>query len=215
MKFELPCLVADYSDTHALISFDEMMPGPGIRVAVVKGVSYMPIRDIIVYLCVTDNRQATNRWRELPLVFKQAISRFCRNLQLPGRGQKQKPVITFQGAVELIKSMRCKASVPHRADMIGILQKYFANNSSESHDGEDTIPASAKLITLKQVAREEGYTLNRSQVIKIGRLVVDAYRAKYGLEPFKNKPGQCERKIKLYPAHARGLIKEKIAEVME
>ncbi len=51
-------------------------------------------------------------------------------------------------------------------------------------------------------------------MVNIGRLVVDAHWAKYGLEPFKNKPGPSLDRFKMYPAHARWLIKEKIAEVV-
>ncbi len=90
---------------------------------------------MILYLCVTvtDKRQATNRWLELPLVFKQDISQFCRNLQLHGRARTEGDTSDHVSWRCHIHVLHCKASQKHPAAMIKILQTYFANDMSESH----------------------------------------------------------------------------------
>ena len=314
MSRSLVSFDSSYADIHAVIPFDEIERDGRVRVVTIDGVQYLSIRDILMYLCVKDEKQAGAVWRALSQDIFKAISAECGAYQFPGKGNKKQAVITFSGAYKMIALIPEKDARKDRADLVvAILQRFAANNPpvvqdteiSVSSDGESVasqfaraslvkcalgeenterkrkrdlegaqlraldlkniemfssmmdkmdpswrdneelrtktvdwlkdvvfndgeheataaasgergvIKANWKPITLKQVAQEEGYTLNHSQLIKIGRLVIDAYRAKFGAEPFKHKPGMTNERVKLYPAHARGLIKEKIAEVME
>ena len=122
--------IAGNSDMHAVIPFDEIVPGATVRLVVMKGTQYLSIRDLIMYLCDKDNKQAAQIWERLSPDTKQEVSSFCRNFQFPGRGQSEQPVITFPGALKLIMFLPGEAAKQHRASMVTILQKYFAGDPS-------------------------------------------------------------------------------------
>ena len=122
--------IAGNSDMHAVIPFDEIVPGATVRLVVMKGTQYLSIRDLIMYLCDKDNKQAAQIWERLSPDTKHEVSSFCRNFQFPGRGQSEQPVITFPGALKLIMFLPGEAAKQHRASMVTILQKYFAGDPS-------------------------------------------------------------------------------------
>ena len=57
--------IAGNSDIHAVIPFDEIVPGATVRLVVMKGTQYLSIRDLIMYLCDKDNKQAAQIWERL------------------------------------------------------------------------------------------------------------------------------------------------------
>ena len=304
---------SSYADIHAVIPFDEIERDGRVRVVTIDGVQYLSIRDILMYLCVKDEKQAGAVWRALSQDIFEAISEECRAYQFPGKGNKKQAVITFSGAYKMIALIPEKDARKDRADLVvAILQRFAANNppvvqdtevsvtsDAESvasqlaraslvkcalgeenterkrkrdlegaqlraldlkniemfssmmdkmdpswrdneelrtktvdwlkdvafNDGEheDTtaaggeggvIKANWKPITVLQVAQEMGYTLDDGQVKVLGKRVANAYRAKFGAEPLRHKPGMTSVRMKLYPTHALGLIKEKISEFM-
>ena len=86
----------------SLMNFDELVPGGTVRFTVINGAQYLSVRDLIMVVCNQDNKHASTTWINLAEDKKSEISNFLGNLKFPGPGQKEQPVITFQGAIKLI-----------------------------------------------------------------------------------------------------------------
>ena len=101
-NLEVPNEPVVASEAGSSIPFDEIVPGATVRLAVINGIQYLSIRDIIMHVCGKDNKQASQIWDRMSEDKKEELSSFCRNFQFPGRGQSEQPVITFPGALKLI-----------------------------------------------------------------------------------------------------------------
>ena len=53
------------SDSHTVIPFDEIVAGASVRVAVIKGLQYLSVRDLIMHLCGKNNDEAGLVWRRM------------------------------------------------------------------------------------------------------------------------------------------------------
>ena len=68
-----------------LIPFAELTGGTeAVRIAVIKGKTYMSIRDIIMLLCKKDNDMAGRVWRDLDETLKEEVQQFCRTCNFKG-----------------------------------------------------------------------------------------------------------------------------------
>ena len=118
------------SDSHTVIPFDEIVAGASVRVAVIKGLQYLSVRDLIMHLCGKNNDEAGLVWRRMNPERLEELRSFCMNFKFPGRGAGEQPVITFPGALKLIMFLPGETAKQHRASMVTILQRYFAGDTS-------------------------------------------------------------------------------------
>ena len=112
------------------LPLDEIVAGATVRVAVIQGTQYLSVRNVIMYMCGKDNKQASQIWERISSDHKEELSSFCRNFQFPGRGQSMSPVITFPGALKLIMFLPGEMAKIHRSGMVKIIHRYFAGDAS-------------------------------------------------------------------------------------
>jgi hypothetical protein len=114
----------------ATIPFDEIVPGATVRFCVIDGVQFLSIRDLIMCVCMKDNRRAIETWDRLSQNKKDEVTAFCAEKKFPGSGQSEQPVITFVGALKLIMFLPGEAAKKHRGAMTEILRRYYAGDAS-------------------------------------------------------------------------------------
>ena len=114
-----------------LISFDEIVPGATVRVAVIDGVQYLSIRDVIMCVCGKDGNQANEVWRRMSETRKSELFPFLSYYQFPGQGQSEQPVITLPDSIKMV--MVLPGDRPKLCRMI------FANIISRYLDGDVTM----------------------------------------------------------------------------
>ena len=90
----------------ALISFDEIVSGATVRLAVINSIQYLSVRDVIMYMCGKDNKQASQIWERISSDHKEELSSFCRNFQFPAKHSTEPPVHRqwVDGAERWVKS---------------------------------------------------------------------------------------------------------------
>lgn len=138
------------SDIHAVIPFDEIVAGATVRVAIIKGMQYLSVRDLIMHLCGKNNDEAGLVWRRMTPERLEELRSFCTNFKFPGRGAGEQPVISFPGALKLIMFLPGETAKQHRASMVTILQKYFAGDPSLLREIEDNAASNS---AISQLAR--------------------------------------------------------------
>ena len=116
------------SDSHTVIPFDEIVAGASVRVAVIKGLQYLSVRDLIMHLCGKNNDEAGLVWRRMTLDKKEVLGKDLAAFQFPGRGAGEQPVITFPGALKLLMMLSGKRVQLYRTTLAGILSRYFAGD---------------------------------------------------------------------------------------
>ena len=120
--------IACNSDIHAVIPFDEIVPGATVRLAVIQGTQYLSVRDLIMYLCDKDGDHACQTWRLLPYSKKEELSEHLAAFKFPGRGAGEQPVITFPGSIKLVMMLPGKRVQLYRTTLAGILSRYFSGD---------------------------------------------------------------------------------------
>jgi hypothetical protein len=112
------------------IPFDEIVPGATARLALIDGVQFLSVRDVLMHLCNLTSIAATQKWRLLSDEAKNEVEQFLRNFQFPGKGNRIEPVITFQGVLKLIMLVSGQKAALYRSAMVKILQKFYAGDGS-------------------------------------------------------------------------------------
>ena len=112
------------------IPFDEIVAGATARLAVIDGVQYLSIRDVIMHMCDLSSIRANEKWRLLPDEVKNEVAEFLGNFKFPGKGNKFEPVITFKGALKLVMLVSGQKATLYRSAMVSILQRYYAGDGS-------------------------------------------------------------------------------------
>ena len=112
------------------IPFDEIVAGATARLAVIDGVQYLSIRDVIMHICDLSSIRANEKWRLLPDEVKNEVAEFLGNFKFPGKGNKFEPVITFKGALKLVMLVSGQKATLYRSAMVSILQRYYAGDGS-------------------------------------------------------------------------------------
>jgi len=124
-----------------VIPFNEIVPNASVRYAMIDGVGYLSVRDIIMAMCCSGaddanmdirkkQAKASQTWQNIPEIFKSEVSSLLRNLQFKGSGQKPQPVIQFQGALKLLMWLPGTQAKVMRSKAADILTRYFAGDSS-------------------------------------------------------------------------------------
>ena len=112
------------------ISFNELADGAFVRVAHIGAKNYLSIRDIIMVVCEKDNNRASEVWRLLNEDYKANLQVHCTSYKFQGRGQSSQPVITFDGALELIMLLPGSGAKDYRSKACSILKRYLAGDAS-------------------------------------------------------------------------------------
>jgi len=126
---------------ETVVPFHEIAPNASVRYAIIEGVGYLSVRDIIMAVCCNEEEdakkdkrkkqaKASQTWHTLPETCKNEVSLFLRNLQFKGPGQSEQPVIQFQGALKLLMWLPGTHAKILRSKASEILTRYFAGDSS-------------------------------------------------------------------------------------
>ena len=136
-----------------VIPFAELTGGTEtVRFTVIKGNTYLSVRDIISLVCGQTQKHACATWDRLEEDKKMDISTFCGKFKFPGQGQKTQPVITLKGALKLIGWLPGNNAKNYRGQVAEILIRYLAGDAS-MHGELEANAASASPINV--LAREE------------------------------------------------------------
>jgi hypothetical protein len=93
------------------IPFDEIVPGATVRFTTIDGVQYLSVRDVLMHICGSTARRASEKWERLSDAVKTELGASCAEFQFPGRGYRLELVITFKGALKLAMLVSGKNSL--------------------------------------------------------------------------------------------------------
>jgi hypothetical protein len=114
----------------SVIPFGELISGASVRVALIKGVQYLSVRDLIMVMCGKESNQASEVWRRVSEERKAEVKAFCFNLKFKGNGQREQPVIQFQGAIKLMMWLPGEQAKQFRSQASAILTRYYAGDKT-------------------------------------------------------------------------------------
>jgi len=115
---------------HQLMAFDEIIPSASVRVAVVDGIQYLSIRDLIMVMCVKNGNDAGQIWRRIPESNKNELQAICLTFKFKGRGQQDQTLIQFQGALKLLMWLPGEKAKSFRSQAAEILTRYYAGDKT-------------------------------------------------------------------------------------
>ena len=166
-KRQIPAINSTKSSiTMSVIPFDDIVNGATVRVVKLDDVQYLSIRDVIMCVCEKENKQASQIWDRLSEDQKTEVLTFVTNHKFPGPGQKEQPVITFQGAMKLLMILPGEKAKKHRSAMAGILHRYYAGDGSLVEEIEVNATSTN---ALAQLARGSLVAPNESAVVSMDR----------------------------------------------
>jgi hypothetical protein len=139
------------SESRDVIPFGELISGASVRVALIKGVQYLSVRDIIMVMCGQTADRATKTWRNLSDKRKEEVRQILTNLKFKGTGQKEQPVIQFQGAIKLMMWLPGERAKQFRSQASAILTRYYAGDKTLLADVIDNAESGAGI---NEAARE-------------------------------------------------------------
>ena len=112
------------------IPFDDITQNSSVRVAMVDGVQYLSIRDIIMVMCSQNMDRAGKTWRNIPDSFKEEVRQFLTSFKFKGQGQQMQAVIQFQGALKLMMWLPGEQAKTFRTKAAEILTRYYAGDKT-------------------------------------------------------------------------------------
>jgi len=128
-RAEIDILGSNMSN-HQLMTFDEIIPNASVRVAVVDGIQYLSIRDLIMVMCVKNGNDAGQIWRRIPESNKNELQAICLTFKFKGRGQQEQTIIQFQGALKLLMWLPGEKAKSFRSQAAEILTRYYAGDKT-------------------------------------------------------------------------------------
>ena len=131
------------SESLSVIPFGELTSGASVRVALIKGVQYLSVRDIIMVMCGQTADRATKTWRNLSDKRKEEVRQILTNLKFKGTGQKEQPVIQFQGAIKMMMWLPGEQAKQFRSQASAILTRYYAGDKTLLADVIDNAESGA------------------------------------------------------------------------
>lgn len=143
--------ILDQAMSHPTITFDEIVSGASARLAVIDHVNYLCAKDVIMFICGKNNKQASQIWSRLSLEQLDELSSFRRNFQFPGQGQSEQPVLDFKGILKLIMMVGGENAKKYRSAMVSILQRYYAGDGLLLDEVEANAQSAGPI---QQMARE-------------------------------------------------------------
>ena len=113
-----------------VISFNEIIPEATVRFTLIDGVQYLSIRDIIMVMCDKNGNRAMETWAKIPQIYKNEVTVYIGSFKFKGRGQKEQPVIQFQGALKLMMWLPGEQAKKFRSQAAEILTRYYAGDKT-------------------------------------------------------------------------------------
>lgn len=132
-----PSRAAGASDLNMSIPFDEIVAGATVRVAIIRDMQYLSVRDLIMHLCGKNNDEAGLVWRRMSLEKKEKLSRDLAVYQFPGRGQQYQPMITLSGSIKLVMMLPGKRVQQYRTKFAEIISRYLDGDCDLCQEIED------------------------------------------------------------------------------
>ena len=136
----------------ATIPFDEIVPGATAQLAMIDGLQYLSIRDVIMHFGNQTVKAANKTWERLSPDKKKEVETNCRHFQFPGQGKKPEPVITFQGAIKLVMWIGGENAKKYRSAMTSILTRYYAGDGSLVEEVEANAQSAAPVAQMARAA---------------------------------------------------------------
>jgi hypothetical protein len=133
------------SEPLGVIPFGEICPEASVRVALINGVQYLSVRDFIMAMCGQNHVHASKTWSRISETFKEEVSTFCQYLKFKGPGQKEQPVIQFQGAIKLMMQLPGERAKQFRSKASEILTRYYAGDKTLLVDVEANAESGASI----------------------------------------------------------------------
>jgi hypothetical protein len=87
----------------ALLQFDEIFSGAPVRLVMIDGLQYLSVRDIIQQICGKDDHCADQIWHLISVEICPELRISCLNYKFPDQKQSEQSVITFPGALDLMR----------------------------------------------------------------------------------------------------------------
>ena len=159
------------------IPFDELHPNSSVRFTVIDGTQYLSVRDIIMVMCRKNGNRAMEVWARLPDIFKQEVTALCGNFQFKGTGQKEQPVIQFQGAIKLLMWLPGEQAKQFRSQAADILTRYYAGDKNllkevwENAQSLEPIHVAARTALPREQVEDE--TTRKRKAIELAVLEVE------------------------------------------
>ena len=113
-----------------LIPFTDVAPeAKSVRGVVLdRGVTYLSIRDLIMAVTGKKPHNAVNTWRDLPREMVGELGSSVCNYQFRGQGQRPQPLITLEGALQLLVWLPGYTARERRAKAHELLVLHLAGN---------------------------------------------------------------------------------------
>jgi hypothetical protein len=153
------------------IPFDDIAPSSSVRVAVVDGVQYLSVRDIIMVMCNQNIDRAGKTWRNIPETFKTEVRHFLTSFKFKGQGQQVQAVIQFPGALKLMMWLPGEQAKQFRSKAAEILTRYYAGDKTLLNEVWANAQASAPIneaarAALPQLDAIEEYGAKRQKIME-------------------------------------------------
>ena len=133
------------------MQFGELVSGATVRFQFVDGVQYLSIRDFIMVVCEQNSKRAWATWDNLSEERKNELSQKLGKIKFDGRGEREQPGVTFDGALTLMNWLPGEKAKTWRGKATQILKRYFAGDPSLLDDIQANAASNAPL---NQAARE-------------------------------------------------------------
>ena len=128
------------------IPFDEIVPGATARLALIDGVQYLSVRDVLMHVCDLTAKRANEKWERLSDEVKKELTAFCGQFKFSGPGNPAYvPVITFKGVLKLVMLVSGQKAALYRSAMVKILQRYYAGDGSLVEEVEANAQSAAPI----------------------------------------------------------------------
>ena len=114
----------------SFISFGEVVPYASVRVAVIDGVQYLSVKDMITYLREPAMNDASKVWNRILDTKKDELSEHLVDHIFPGTKEKSQPAITFPGALKLLAFIPGQTAWEHRPVVVDILRAFYSGDAS-------------------------------------------------------------------------------------
>ena len=112
------------------ISINEIFANSQVEFAMIRGVQYIAVHDIIMHFGGQTAKTANKTWERLDEAKKAELEACCTQFQFPGVGRKSEAVITFKGALTLIMLIGGANAKRYRSMMANVLTRYYAGSDS-------------------------------------------------------------------------------------
>lgn len=149
------------------MSFDDVVPGAKVRFAVIDGVQYLSIRDLIMIVCDQTNKHASTTWINMNFQTKYDLEKDTIIYKFPGRGQKEQPVVSIEAAAMILSYLPGDEAKNRRATALENLRRYHNAdfNSSQFKKRKRTAPE-AYVYLFQSAAFPDYVKIGRTQNIK-------------------------------------------------